>query len=187
MRVLILCAVLLGSVWMAPPVAGETQKKGPYDKVASGNRAAKDDVKVYTNEDLKKRFGIAEEEDREAAAKPDVKERGAGETVAQTNDPLAWLQQRRAAQQEQRLALDQAQKAIVAARERLANLKKQLLAARNPFAARPQLSKEEKQTRSEARETASERYQRTEKLVADAHEAVRAAEAELARLRSKRP
>ena len=115
MRILILCAVLLVSVWTAPPVAGETKKKGPYDKVASGPRAAKDDVKVYTNEDLKKRFGLAEEEDREAAAKPDLK-RGAGETTAQTNDPLAWLQQRQAAQQEQRLAQDQAQKAVVAAR-----------------------------------------------------------------------
>lgn len=101
-------------------------------------------------------------------------------------DPLTWLQQRQSAQREHRAALSEAQAAVKAAAEHLANLERQLLAARNPFSARPRLSDEEKTTRRDGGETAAQRYERTKELVEKARVEIRAAEAELARLRAER-
>ncbi len=102
-------------------------------------------------------------------------------------DSLKWLRQRQQAQQAHRKALAEAETALSGAKARLANLEKQLLATRNPFSARPELSDEEKGQRQEAAETAAQRYERTKELVEKAREEVRAAEAELARLRAGRP
>ena len=105
----------------------------------------------------------------------------------ESTDPLKWLQQRQAAQQEHREALEKAAKELQAARTKLADLERQLLATRNPFSARPVLSEEEKKDRREGTETAAMRTERTQRLVEESREAVRAAEAELARLRAGRP
>ncbi len=182
MRVLICCAVLAAALSTAPVLADEA--KSPYSRVATGKAPQKDAAKVYTNADLEKLVDSVAEEDREqppagtagapaeGSKKPDPKS---------DTDPLTWLQQRQSAQREHRKAVSEAQAAVNAARERLVNLERQLLAARNPFSTRPQLSDEEKATRREGGETAAERHERTKELVENARTEIRAAEAELAR------
>jgi len=185
MRVLVGLAIFIGLVLIAP--ASAEKARGPYDRVAKGKPPAKDS-KVYTNEDLAKLFGIVEEADPEAPATEPRPETPTDKPEAQAKpDPLAWLQQRQAAQQEHRLAVEEAEKALLAARQRVTDLERQVLATRNPFSARPTLSDEEKKQRSENRETAAERNERTRKMLEEAREAVRTAESELARVRAGRP
>ncbi len=186
MRGFICCAVLVVALPTAPILAEVTS---PYTRVATGKAPQKDAGKVYTNADLEKLVdSIAEEHGEQppadvagAAAEESEKPNSKSDT-----DPLTWLQQRQSAQREHRKAVSEAQAAVNAARERLVNLERQLLAARNPFSARPQLSEEEKATRQEGGETAAERHERTKELVENARTEIRAAEAELARLRAER-
>jgi hypothetical protein len=79
----------------------------------------------------------------------------------------------------------EAESKLAAAREKLKNLETQLLATRNPFSARPQLSEEEREQRMTSGETAAERNKRTQELVDEARAKVAEAEAELARARSE--
>jgi len=187
MRVFVCCAVLATGLLTASVPADEA--KGPYARVASGRASQGDAVKVYTNADLKKMFDISAEEirGRLPADTAGVPAEGSKEPKpASETDPLEWLQQRQSAQREHGKAVTEAQAAVSAARERLANLERQLLASRNPFSARPQLSDEEKATRQDGSETAAERNERTKELVEKAREDMHAAEAELARLQAER-
>jgi hypothetical protein len=166
--------------------------RSPYSKVASGHPPSKDAaVRVYTNADLEKMFGIVAAEDREpGAVAADAADDVASTKPAQakpTEDPLVWLKKRQEAAAARSVALAEAEKEVTDARARLAEIEKQKMAVRNPYAARPKLSEEEQQRRREAGETAGERFERTEALVRAAREEVRAAEAKLAQLRSKRP
>ena len=186
MRVLICCAVLATGLLTASVRADEAT--GPYARVATGRAPQDAAVKVYTNADLKKMFDIVAKEDRgqppaDTAGVPAEGSEKPGPTSE--TDPLKWLQQRQSAQREHRKAVSEAQATLKAASERLANLERQLLAARNPFSARPQLSDEEKATRRDGGETAAERNERTKELVEKARAEIRAAEAELARLRAE--
>ena len=183
--------VVLVAIFMLPAWAEETQRS-PYDRVATGKPPQRDEtVKVYTNSDLEKLFGIVAEEDREAGAADDADERPTPATnrrpAKSSDDALKWLQERRAQQAASATAMQEAQSELAKARERLANLEKQLMAVRNPFSARPQLTEEEKEQRRNQPESANERYKRTEALVEEAREEVRAAEAKLAEIRSQRP
>jgi len=183
MRVFVGLSVVILLVAVTPPFAEEAEKKrGPYDRVASGEPSATDEkVKVYTNADLAKLTGIVEEADAKSAKVDPAKQ------DAEKPDPLAWLQKRQTAQQEHTVALAAAEAAVVAARQRVADLEKQLLATRNPFSARPTLSDEEKEARRTSGETAAQRNQRNQKSLDQAREAVKAAEAELTRVRAGRP
>jgi hypothetical protein len=149
-------------------------------------RSVGGDVKVYTNEDLEKMFGIVEEADRDDGSPPESIASRDTSTTAQP-DPLTWMRQNQAAQRDQRMAREKAQERLAQARAELAGLEKQLLAARNPFSARPVLSEDERKLRSTSGESAADRYKRTEQLVEAARQAVKDAEAEVARLRSQRP
>ncbi len=150
-------------------------------------KKSKDEVKVYTNADLEKyKTEEPEAEETAPAAKPAAGTKEAdAKTPGEAADPLQWLQQRKAAQQEQAKALAEAEAAVTAAKTKLANLERQLLATRNPFSARPELSEEEKAKRAEGGETAV--HERTKEMVEKAREELRKAEAELARLRAGRP
>ena len=188
MRVSIGCAVLVAGL-LGAVVSADEAKKGPYDRVTTKKTPQNEDVKVYTNADLEKMFDIVAEEDREQpAAKPPAVAKGS-ETTEPTKapDPLTWLRQRQDAQREHGKAVAVAEAAVTSANQQVANLERQLLAARNPFSARPELSDEEKAKRQEGGESAAKRYERTQELVEEAREAVRAAESDLARLRAERP
>jgi len=99
-------------------------------------------------------------------------------------DPMRALidQQAAAATRQRRIA--EAESDLEAAKTRLANLEVQLLAARNPFSKRPQLSDEEKEERRTSGETAAQRYERTQEQVEAARAEVGAAEELLAQLRA---
>jgi len=183
MRVFVCFAVLIG-LFITPVSADET--KGPYARVASGKTPDKN-VKVYTNADLEKMFNIVAGEDRETPPATTPTEEAAEEAPKKDPDPLTWLRQRQDAQREHSKAVSEARAALNAARQNLANLERQQLAARNPFSARPKLSDEEKAARQDSGESAAQRYDRTKELVEKVREEVRAAEAELARLRALRP
>ena len=189
MRTLLSCAFcLLCALWISAAVhAG----RSPYDRVARGKPPAKD-VKVYTNEDLAKRFGVAEEGDKETppgatAAPGAAADAKPAEQPGTTADPLNWLQHRQAAIQKHANDVMEAEKSVETARQRLADLEKQLLATRNPFSARPALSDEEKTERAAGAETAAQRNERTQKMVEAAREALRVAESELVKLKAQRP
>lgn len=186
MRVVICCVVLIAGS-LGPSISAD-EAKGPYARVASGKAPQQDAVKVYTNADLEKMFDIVAEEDREQPAATPAPAEGSEKAEPKSEtDPLTWLRQRQGAQREHRKAVSEAEAALNAARAQLANLERQLLAARNPFSARPELSDEEKATRRDSGETAAKRYERTQELVEKAREEIRVAEAELARLRAERP
>ena len=188
MRVLIGCAMLAAGL-LSAMVSAQEAKKGPYDRVASGKAPQKEAVKVYTNADLKKLVEIVAKEDRErqAAKSPAEAKRPDEAEPKKAPDPLTCLRQRQDAQREHGKAVSEAQAALTAAQQQLASLERQLLAARNPFSARPVLSDEEKAKRRDSGESAEQRHERTQELVEKAREAVRAAESELARLRAERP
>lgn len=194
MRVLTGLAVLIAV--FSPGSAFADEPESPYARVATGKPAPKDDdVKIYTNEDLKKMFNIVALEDRETPPGETPQPAPVAETAQPTTtdgspapvDALTRMRQRQAAKAEHRKAIAAAQSAVNSARLKLANLERQLLAARNPFSARPELTDEERAKRQEGGETAAQRYERTEMMVAAAREEIRAAEAELARLRAERP
>ena len=188
MRVSIGCAVLAAGL-LSAMVSADEAKKSPYARVTSEKTTQKDAVKIYTNADLEKMFNIVAEEDREQpAGKPPTVAKGSETTEPKkAPDPLTWLRQRQDAQRKHAKAVSDAQAALTAATQQVANLERQLLAARNPFSARPALSDDEKAKRQEGGESAGKRYERTQELVEKAREAVRAAESELARLRAERP
>ena len=187
MRVFIGCAVLAVGL-LSAMVSAQEAKKGPYDSVASGKAPKKEATKVYTNADLKKLPEIAAKAgEGQAAVETAATAKGSEKEPEKAPDPLTWLRQRQDAQREHGKAVSEAEAVLTAAKQQLANLERQLLAARNPFSARPKLSDEEKAERQDNRESAAERYERTQELVEKTREAVRVAEAELLRLRAARP
>jgi hypothetical protein len=148
----------------------------------------KETVKVYTNADVKKYAEPETKADAKPSATPEGTEQKAEKPEPKkTVDSLTWLRQRQDAQREHAKAVSEAEAALATAKQQLANLERQLLAARNPFAARPELSDEEKSKRKDSGESAAQRHERTKELVEKSREAVRAAESELARLRAQRP
>ncbi len=185
MRVLIGCALLAIGLVGADVSAQET-KKEPKDRVERKKAPAKDEVKVYTNADLEKFKIVKEEDDGETPATPPPADPKEAKKEAPP-DPLQLLRQQQAAQRDRAKAIAEAEAAVTTAKEKLANLERQLLATRNPFAARPEISKEEKAQRAEGGETAAQRYDRTKEMVEKAREELRNAEGELARLRAGRP
>ncbi|NIM01452.1 MAG: hypothetical protein GTO30_13790 [Acidobacteria bacterium] len=184
MRVFVGCA-LLAIGFLSADVSAQETKKDPKDRVEKKKVESKEEVKVYTNADLEK-FKIVKPEEEVTTPAAETKE-AETKTTKEAADPLQWLQQRRAAQQEQAKSLAEAEAAVTAAKAKLADLERQLLATRNPFSARPELSEEEKTKRTEGGETAAQRHDRTKEMVEKAREGLRKAEAELARLRAGRP
>ena len=101
---------------------------------------------------------------------------------AAPGNPLALLEQseRSAAEKAQRLAAAEAE--VAAARKLVADLEKQVLAIKNPFAARPELSEEEREKR-ESDTSVAERMARSESQLDEARLSLKDAEADLARAR----
>ena len=137
-------------------------------------------AKVYTNDDLSRMYGASEE--------PAATDSGATATPgtarpADMPDPLALMEQQQKDQAAKQKEIAEAEAALSAAQARLKNLEVQLLATRNPFSARPELSEEEQEIRAEGGESAAERAERTQKLVDEAKEAVAKAESDLRRVR----
>lgn len=188
---LALAMILAISTGPAMAAEGDPPKQGsPYEKVASGRPPVRDGaVPLYTNSDLEKMFGIVAEADRESSAKEsaDADPKSSEATTKKADeDPLVWLKKRQEAAAARSVELAEAEKQVADARQRLADLERQKMAVRNPYAARPQLSEEEEKRRREGGESASARFERTEALVKAAREELRAAEAKLAQLRSQR-
>jgi hypothetical protein len=189
-----------------PAPAAESAEQQPresiYVRAARAARAqskSTGDVTVYTNALLAERFADAEAptpaegfttEDlvsRFGEPSPGAPEASAPASPAGgTEKPLAWLEQQEQERNIRAARVSEAEAELAAAQEKLENLKVQLLAARNPFSARPQLSDEEKELRKDSGESASERYERTELLVEEAEAEVAAARQKLSRAKSGR-
>jgi hypothetical protein len=142
-------------------------------------------VRVFTNKDLERMFGDESQETSESSADTPSAETAQAapeprKSTQPTVDPLAQMKQEQAARAQRQQLVAQAEADLEAARAKLENLEVQLLASRNPFSARPQLSDEEKELRATSGETAAERNKRTQLLVDQAREEVAAAEKALA-------
>jgi hypothetical protein len=142
-------------------------------------------VRVFTNKDLERMFGDESQETSESSADTPSAETAQAapeprKSTQPTVDPLAQMKQEQAARAQRQQLVAQAEADLEAARAKLENLEVQLLASRNPFSARPQLSDEEKELRATSGETAAERNKRTQLLVDQAREEVAAAEKTLA-------
>lgn len=163
----------------------EIQAKKTGTAKTYGNEDLKSEqptAKVYTNDDLLRKYGAAEEPEA-TTAKPE--DSPTTDTPQSELDPLEWMEQEQKSRAAQKDSVAEAESALTAAQERLKELEVQLLAAKNPFSARPSLSEEEQTTRATSGETAEQRYARTQKMVEEAKQAVADAEANLSQARSQ--
>jgi hypothetical protein len=139
-------------------------------------------TQVFTNEDLTRMFGPAEESEPEPSGSG---AQATADTPENAPDPLALMEQEQKDQASREQTIAEAEAKLAAAQEKLKNLEVQLLATRNPFSARPELSEEEQEQRATSGETAAERNARTQKLVEEAKAEVAEAEVELRRARGQ--
>lgn len=149
--------------------------------------------RVFTNEDLERLFGGEGEEVFEPAPQPAPAEGAAPAertplqpteaTPQAPADPLQWMQAQQAREAERRQLIAEAEAAVVAAQQKVADLEKRLLAIRNPYLARPQIPDEEKAD-WDAKD-AKARVDSTEEQLRLAREEVQKAQQELSRLRSQ--
>jgi len=160
-------------------------------EAASGKSDSPETVRVFTNKDLDRMFGGEPQETADSTADTPQQSAETAQAAPEPRkstepmvDPLLQMKQREAAraQRDQRVA--QAEAELETARAKLKNLEVQLLASRNPFSARPQLSDEEKAIRATSGETAAERNKRTQLAVDQAREEVAAAEESLAKAKA---
>lgn len=173
----------------AAPGTGVVLKPTPVDGSVSAYAAAvrkvDPNVKVYTNADLDSLWAG----DTRAWATtpslptPPAELEATPESAPLGVDSLAWLEAQKAQSQNRARAIADAEAELLAAQEAVVNLEKQRLAISNPFAARPDLSPEEKTARADGDSIAA-RVARTEKELADARERVANAQATLNRARS---
>lgn len=168
----------------APPLRVEegrvmTNREAAVTKPAPKKKIAIEEGQVITNEMLEKIFGPSDES---ATADP-----APGATSADGKpapDPLQVMREGQMRQGERQRLTAEAERELESAKTKLANLEVQLLAARNPYAKRPDLSAEEKKQRADSGETAAQRFERTQKMADEARAEVKAAEEKLARIRS---
>jgi len=139
-------------------------------------------AKVYTNDDLTRKYGASDEPEATTTAP-------AGSTAPRVPqnapDPLALMEQQQKSQTDRDANIAAAESALAMAQQKLKSLEVQLLAASNPFSARPKLSEEEQEARVTSGEGAAERQKRTQKMVEDARAEVADAEANLSRARAQ--
>jgi hypothetical protein len=170
----------------APPLRVEqgrvmTNREAAVTKPAPKKKIEIEEGQVITNEMLEKIFGPPDE----TATADSPPAPGATPAAGQpTPDPLQVMRESQMRQGERQRLTAEAEQELAAAKAKLANLEVQLLAARNPYAKRPDLSDEEKKKRAEGGETAAQRFERTQKMVDEAKAEVQAAEAKLAKVRS---
>lgn len=168
----------------AKPAKAEAES--PADPAAPEKKRS--EAEVFTNEDLERLFGGAEEEtvpppDGAAPAEGAVPPETRPQEPAQPADPLQWMQDRgdQAAERQQQIA--GADAAVTAAKQKVADLEKRLLALRNPFMARPDIPDDEKDEWDG--QGTKERVDTTEEQLRLAREELQTAEQELARLRTQ--
>ena len=166
----------------APSVDSRAVKKPPKEA----------EVYVFTNADLQPSEGALTEsriDDPAPSANP------APSAAPAPSDPLTWLQDQQKARVDRQQRIEAAEREVEAAGRQVANLEKQSFAVRNPFGARPDLDEEEKQQRAVEREktksgaggeTATQRLERTQQMLAEARQRLQAAEQELAAARAGR-
>jgi hypothetical protein len=194
-----LCAILMATVSLAAEkpeselvrASNAAKKKAEAGKPAYTNEDLEQGKKPglsYTNEDLSRMFGASADESKPGGAEPRASGSGSGtgsDSGIALPDPLTAMQEEKdaSAAREQRIA--EAESALAAAEAKLKSLEVQLLATRNPFSARPQLSEEEQAERVMSDETAAQRNARTQKMVDDARLEVTAAQAALSQARAQ--
>jgi len=139
---------------------------------------------TYTNDDLSKMFGSAEGTAPEGSSRPAGSAAGSG-SGGQEYDPLAAMEKGQQDQAARQKRIDEAESTLASAQARLKDLEVALLATRNPFSARPNLTEEEQAKRATSGESATERNARVQKDVAEARAAVAKAEAALAQARAQ--
>ena len=158
---LMACCVCLTLVTAV--LASETKKEKQSSSVAKADGGGAEEVPEFTDA---------------RAPKPD------GEKEGSPTSPLEQLQRQRTREAEKLQRISAAEKAVADAEAGLARLEKRLTATRNPFAARVELTEEEKKAQQEWGETASERYLRTELEVKKARGKVQDARKALAEARA---
>lgn len=153
---------------------------------------AEQEAAVYTNEDLDKLFGeegsteqtalTPEEEsgeEREPVMEMKVVEPQPAEKVV--SDPLNLMQQQQALSEERTRIVAEAELAVANARARVKQLEQRVLALKNPYMARPEIPEEERADWDSL--GTRERREKTEEKLIQAREELKAAEAELAKVR----
>jgi hypothetical protein len=153
---------------------GAAQSATPKEKVQI------DEGLVITNAVLDRLFGPSPEAPTAPVAEEPVDQAPSSRPA----DALKVLRDEQATAVQRERMIAEAQAELDAAKAKLANLEVELLATRNPFSKRPELSEEEKEYRRSSGETAAERNERIQKLVDEARVEVQAAEENLAQFRS---
>jgi hypothetical protein len=154
--------------------------RSPYVAATPGSGPTANKPIVFSNEDLEARYG------RAPAVEPDPGKPSAAGTPDDGKapaDPLESLQRRQQANAKNKQQVAEAEAEVAAARREVARREKQVLAVKNPFAARPELSDEEKATRAQG-ETGAARLERAEQQLADARKQLEEAQKKLAQARA---
>jgi len=165
-------------------IGPRTPTRSPYLAAATRRQQPAEAPLVIGNDDLEAMYGPAEEQLPSPAAGDALATEPKGE--ATDGGPLQALRDEQAGAAEDRQRTAGAQETVAAVRQEVARLEKQLLAIKNPFAARPELNDEEKEKRAKTTEPATARLARTEKQLAEARQRLAEAEGELADARTSR-
>jgi hypothetical protein len=183
------CATEKGSEQEDSEAAEEPQEQTE----AAGNEAnesdGREEVKVYTNEDLQRLFGDEELEESELPPEEEPAEQQPAPAVAVEqespdtgpSDPLSLLQQQQAQDQERSRSRAEAEQAVATAQSRVTELEQRILALRNPFMARPEIPEDEK-SEWDSMGTA-DRLKKTEEQLSRAREELAEAQKELQKYR----
>jgi hypothetical protein len=200
--------ILLGTVLLLGPAASSADKnegekpekkdeqaeKGRSAKPVSpfvqamGGRAKASEVKVYSNETLSEMFGGASEEVVES---PTVTPAGAPTPPVQPavpeKSPLERMAEQKKAREDHRILLTAAEKAVTDAEQRVAELEKRALAARNPLLPRPAPPEDEEERAAWNSADGVGRAAQADQQLQSAREALAKAREDLATLQRSAP
>lgn len=160
------------------PVAGAEEARQKDDQKDKSDKPI-----VITDEDLLERYGKPEPAPSRASERTPANPKAAKQGDRPLT-PLELMEQQKAQAADKQQRVHTAEQELAAAKATLANLEKQLLATTNPYAARPELSEEERKVRQESQETANDRHQRTKLEVTKARQKVEEAQQKLADARA---
>jgi hypothetical protein len=187
----IACLLLLLAAGL--PLAAETTDKreseeGPKASPfvhATGGKPGKQPAKVYGNAELKKMFGPAPDTIVLPATPAGRPSGDSGEAAAPPSDALESLFAGEAKKKERAARIAEGEQEVAAARQKVTDLEKRMLAVRNPYLARPKAPEEgaEEWLAADTRK----RVELTAQQLEAARAAVTEAEQALAELRRSTP
>jgi len=168
-----IATLLAGFLFLAPALASDEKAKEPEK-----NKTDKEESLSFTNEDLKRRYsGGEKKESSEATPQSSTSEKTPDDGGAAA---LKKMFAERDSRKDNAGKVAEAEAAVAAARERVAQLEKKKLAIVNPFLARPAAPEDEEEAERWKAMNGPERVAAADGELVEARKAVAEAESALA-------